>query len=103
MLMGRIALDILPTKARIKQRGQVEEDQCKKKKKLRAENKKQNSELFCTIILESYPIYKVSVIPYSLIVRAADGFLTIYTVSKIKLWTISTKLGCPAVNLLTKP
>ncbi len=73
-----------------------------KKKKLRAENKSK-IQLFCTIILESYPIYKVSAIPYSLIVRAADGFLTIYTVSKIKLWTISTKLGCPAVNLLTKP
>ena len=33
----------------------------------------------------------------------AKESLTIYIVSEIRLWTISTKLGCPAVNLLTEP
>ena len=69
---------------------------CKQKKT----NKTKFRELICTI-LESYPMYKVSVIPYPLFVRAVYGSLKIYTGSKIKLWTISTKQGCQAINLLT--
>jgi hypothetical protein len=33
----------------------------------------------------------------------AKESLTIYIVSEIRLWKISTKLGCPAVNLLIEP
>jgi hypothetical protein len=52
---------------------------------MQEEKKKQKfRELICNTILESYPIYEVSVIPYSLIFRAADESLTIYIVSKIK-------------------